>query len=178
MKHTPKILAAAAYVACIVAANYLTAHFELVPAGFGLMVTAGTYAAGLALLARDLVQDTAGRGVVLVLIVVGAALSAVLAGPQLAIASGVAFLIAETADMAVYTPLRRRGWVKAVVASNVVGGLIDTVVFLWLAGFGVTWPSVAGQMLGKAVWATLIPVVAVWMWRRVVLRQPLHSTGA
>jgi uncharacterized PurR-regulated membrane protein YhhQ (DUF165 family) len=178
MNRTPKILAAVAYVACIVAANYLTAHFGMVPAGFGLMVTAGTYAAGLALLARDLVQDTAGRGAVLLLIGVGAALSAVLAGPQLAIASAAAFLVSETADMAVYTPLRRRGWVKAVVASNVVGGLLDTLVFLQLAGFGLTWSSVAGQLLGKAVWATLIPVLAVWMWRRVVLRQPLHSTGA
>lgn len=50
-----------AYVAAIVGANYLTAHYGLVPVLPGLLVTAGTYSAGLALLARDAVQDTAGR---------------------------------------------------------------------------------------------------------------------
>ena len=50
-------IATLAYAASIVAANYLTAHYGLVPAGFGLLVTAGTYAAGFALLARDFVQS-------------------------------------------------------------------------------------------------------------------------
>lgn len=171
-------LALAAYVACIVLANMLTDAFGMVPVGFGLAATAGTYAAGLALLARDFVQDTAGRRAVVAAIVVGALLSAWLSTPQLAVASGVAFLVAELADMGVYTPLRERGWARAVIASNTVGTAIDTVLFLWLAGFPLTWGSMGGQMAGKLLWATLLPVLIVTVVRRVVLRESVHHAGA
>jgi uncharacterized PurR-regulated membrane protein YhhQ (DUF165 family) len=158
----------AAYVACIVLANVLTARFGMVPVGFGLLATAGTYAAGLALLARDVVQDVAGRRAVLGAVIVGAGLSAWLSTPQLAVASGAAFLIAELADMGVYTPLRRKGWARAVLASNAVGAVVDTVVFLWLAGFPLTVAALGGQMAGKLLWATLVPVVLMLVVRRVV----------
>lgn len=48
--------AAGAYIGAIVAANYLTARYGMVAVLPGLTVTAGTYAAGLALLARDVLQ--------------------------------------------------------------------------------------------------------------------------
>jgi uncharacterized PurR-regulated membrane protein YhhQ (DUF165 family) len=156
-----RVGAIAGYVGAIVAANWLTAHYGLVPVLPGLLVTAGTYAAGAALLLRDVAQDAAGRVAVLAAIVVGGAMSWVMASPPLATASVAAFLIAELADMALYTPLRRRGWARAVVASNTVGALLDTLVFLWLAGFGLTVTSVAGQLVGKVIWATLIPVLIV-----------------
>src|SRR2546426_2327420 len=54
------VLLAVAYLAAIVLANWATAAHGLVPAGFGLLVTAGTYAAGLTLAVRDAVQDAAG----------------------------------------------------------------------------------------------------------------------
>lgn len=171
--------ALAAYVACIVLANVATTYLGFVPVvpGLALTVTAGTYMAGLALLARDVVQDTAGRGSVLAAIAVGAAASWWLATPELALASGAAFLLAESADMAIYTPLRRKGWARAVLTSNVVGAFLDTVIFLTLAGFPV-WANVPGQMIGKVVWASLIPVAAVVVVRRVVLRQPVNAEGA
>jgi uncharacterized PurR-regulated membrane protein YhhQ (DUF165 family) len=178
MHRLPAILASLAYIAVIIAANWLTATYGLIPIGFGLMATAGTIAAGLALLLRDLVQDATGRLLVIALIITGAALSAWLANPALAIASGVAFLLSELADFAVYTPLRRRSWTKAVIASNTVAAPIDTVIFLWLAGFPLTWPVIAGQLVGKLVWATLLPVAATWGVRRVVSRQRQQPTGA
>ena len=51
----------------------------------------------------------------------------------LVLASGVAFLLSEFADLGVYTPLARRRLVLAVVASSVVGLVVDSIVFLWLA---------------------------------------------
>lgn len=149
-----------AYVSCIVLANYLTDEYGLISVGFGLSATAGTYAAGAALLARDVVQDTLGRVGVLVGIALGAALTYVIS-PALATASAVAFLLAELADMAVYTPLRSKGWAKAVLASNVVGAVVDTYVFLWLAAFPITADAVSGQLLGKLLWATMVPVALV-----------------
>lgn len=165
-----RTLAIVAYLGTIVAANYLTATYGLVPIGFGLMVTAGTVAAGASLLARDVVQDTAGRRAVLACIVAGALLSWALTTPALALASGVAFLLAEGADLAVYTPLRRRGWARAVLASNTAGAIVDTFVFLTLAGFPLTVGVVVGQLVGKLVWATLLPVAVVVAGRYLLRR--------
>jgi uncharacterized PurR-regulated membrane protein YhhQ (DUF165 family) len=152
------------YFATIVAANWLTAEYGLVPVGFGLLATAGTYAAGAAFVARDTLQDTAGRLVALGALVAGAALSWVVASPQLALASAVAFGFSELADMAIYTPLRKRGYIRAAVASNVVGSVVDTFVFLWLAGFGLAPLIVTGQLVGKA-WITLGVVMTVALLR-------------
>ena len=44
-----------------------------------------------------------------------------------------AFLVSELADLAVYEPIRKRGWLPAVVASNIVGICVDSALFLWLA---------------------------------------------
>lgn len=167
--------AAAAFLGCIVAANVLTAEYGMVGVGFGLIATAGTWTAGLALLARDAVQDTAGRLAVAGCIVIGALLSAALSNPALALASAAAFAISETADMLIYTPLRKRGWARAVVASNIVGSLVDTVVFLGLAGFPI-WLALPGQMLAKttATAAVVLPVVVA----RAVLRNRQRPVGA
>jgi uncharacterized PurR-regulated membrane protein YhhQ (DUF165 family) len=155
-------LAAAVYVGTVVAANVMTANLGLVqlPAT-GLLVTAGTFAAGLSLIARDWVQQTARRWwAVPVLIVVAALVSAVTATPALAVASGVAFLVAEVVDWGVFTPLRGRSLPLAVVVSSLVAAPVDTVLFLHLAGFPVTWEAVAGQVLVKTVMAL---AVAVWL---------------
>lgn len=166
-----------AYAAAIVAANYLTAHHGLVPVGFGLTATAGTYAAGCALMLRNIVQDTLGRRAVIASIVLGATLSA-LTSPSLAVASGVAFGAGELADMTVYTPLRRHGWARAVVPASLLGALVDTLLFLDLAGFPVTARGIAGQLVGKtwAVWAPLAVVTLVrWSRRGVVSRDTVGA---
>lgn len=149
------------YVGSIVAANWLTARYGLVPVWPGLLTTAGTYAAGAALLLRDAVQETAGRWAVFAAIVAGGAISWLMSTPDLALASTVAFAVAELADFAVYTPLRDRGWARAVLASNTVGAVLDTLLFLTLAGFPLTASIVSGQLVGKLLWATLLPVLAV-----------------
>jgi uncharacterized PurR-regulated membrane protein YhhQ (DUF165 family) len=160
-----------------VLANAATAVYGLVPAGFGLTVTAGTYAAGLALAVRDAVQDTAGSRLAVVLVVFGCIASALLTDGWIALASGVAFLLAELLDMAVYTPLRRRGRRRAVALSNAVGAMADTVVFLLVAGFPVTGASVGGQLLVKAVWVTGVFLVVVEVARRALPRDRVIGTG-
>lgn len=147
----PRLLtatAAALFLACILAANYVTTEYGMVPVGFGLMATAGTYFAGLTFVLRDSIQDGYGKTATLALIVVGAALSYLISDPFIALASGVAFLCAELADLLIYTPLRGRGYVRAAAASNVVGAFVDTVLFLWIAGFPIR-DAIAGQMVGK-----------------------------
>ena len=153
----------AAYIGAIVAANWLTNHYGLMPVGFGLTATAGTYCAGMALMLRNLVQDAVGRKGVVAAIVAGAALSA-LTSPALAVASGVAFGVSELADTAAYTPLRRHGWARAVIPASLLGALLDTLLFLSIAGFPVTTPGVMGQLVGKT-WAVWLPVLLVTAYR-------------
>ncbi|MGC2156996.1 MAG: VUT family protein, partial [Pseudolabrys sp.] len=96
-------------------------------------------------------------------IIVGAAISAGLAPPSLVVASAAAFLLSEFADFAVYTPLARRRLVAAVVASSVVGLVVDSIVFLWLA-FG-SLEFLIGQIIGK-LWMVLLATPFVVYLRR------------
>jgi uncharacterized PurR-regulated membrane protein YhhQ (DUF165 family) len=90
------------------------------------------------------------------LVPVGFGLSWLVADPKFAVASAAAFGLSELADFAVYTPLRKRGWLTAVIASNIVGLIVDSLLFLWLA-FG-SLDFLAGQLVGKA-WMTALAVV-------------------
>ena len=167
------IVFVALFALTIPAANWLIGHAGtvcqpagpcLVPVAPGLMAPSGVIMAGAALVLRDLVQRRLGAAASSLAILVGAILSAALAPPALVIASAAAFLLSEFADLAVYTPLVRRGLIVAVVASSVVGLVVDSVVFLWLA-FG-SHDFLLGQIVGKA-WMVLlsIPFVA-WLQRR------------
>lgn len=163
-------VALAVYIGAILAANILSAHYGLVSVGFGLLVSAGTYAAGFALLSRDFVHRYLGLPAVLAGILVGLFLSWFLATPALAMASATAFLIAEVADLLVFLWIRPRGFVRAALASNIVSAPVDTVLFLWIAGFPLMYESIVGQMVGKILWATMVPLLVFVMIRAVVRR--------
>jgi len=175
MNRTAAALATVSYITAVVLANVLTDRLGLVTAGFGLMVTAGTYAAGAALLARDFVHRYAGIWFVLGCIAVAGVLSWLLASPALAVASTVAFTAAELVDLAVFTPLRDRiGFAGSALISNVVSAPVDTVLFLTIAGFPLTWQAVTGQFVAKVLWATLLPL-AVWVAVTVRSRRELAA---
>lgn len=154
------------------AANWMIGHVGtlclanapcLVPVAPGLMAPSGVVMIGLALVLRDLVQRRLGARFGIAAIVVGAALSALVAPPSLVVASAAAFLVSETADFLVYTPLSRRRLIAAVVLSSVIGLIIDSIVFLWLA-FG-SLDFLLGQVIGKA-WMVLLAIPFVAYLRR------------
>lgn len=157
----------AAYIAAIPAANYLIQHVGtvclpdgpcLLPVWPGILAPSGVILAGLALVLRDLVQRTMGLNWSVAAIGVGAALSALLAPPALVAASTASFLLSELADLLVYTPLQKRGLVRAVVASSVIGLAIDSSVFLWLA-FG-SLAHIEGQIIGK-LWMVALAAITL-----------------
>ncbi len=156
------IITVIGYIATVFAANWAIDRFGAVPVGFGLIAPAGVYFAGLAFTLRDITQDTLGRSWVLIAILVGALLSAIVS-TQFALASATAFLFSELFDFAVYTPLRERNWIGAVLASNVVGLVTDSILFLWIA-FG-SLDYLNGQIVGKT-WMTLLAVGVLLVWRR------------
>lgn len=170
------IVAAAFFIATVWAANYAVKEWGFVSVGFGLEAPAGVYFAGLAFTLRDAVHRTLGRTVVIGCIGAGAALSYLLEANtsipggvfSLAIASGVAFLVSELLDLAVYEPVRRHGWMPAVIFSNVCGILADSALFLWLA-FG-SLEFFWGQVIGKA-WMTALAVLAIYVLQRTAFRR-------
>lgn len=174
-----KWTALAVYAASIPAANRLIRSVgpvvlpdgtHLAPVGFGLLAPSGVYAAGVAFVARDVVQRAAGRRWALGAIALGTLLS-VLVSPSLALASGSAFLLSELADFAVYTPLQRRRFVLAVFASGVVGSLVDSLLFLSIAGIPLG-RALPGLLLGK-LWVQLLAVpVAAWLRLRLPAEEP------
>lgn len=156
----------------IPAANWMIGHVGtvcvpngpcLVPVAPGIMAPSGVLMVGAALVLRDLVQRRLGVEFGLGAIAAGAAISAGLAPPSLVLASATAFFLSEFADFAVYTPLARRRLVVAVVASSMVGLIVDSIVFLWLA-FG-SLEFLLGQIVGK-LWMVLLAVPFVAYLRR------------
>ncbi len=135
----------------------------LLPVLPGLMAPSGVAMIGVALVLRDLVQRRLGLGYSAAAVVFGAVLSAAIAPAALVLASGIAFLLSELADLAVYTPLARRRLVGAVLASSLVGLVVDSIVFLWLA-FG-SLQFLPGQIVGKA-WMVLLSIPFVFYLRR------------
>lgn len=157
-----RLIALAAFIATVFGANWALANFGIVPIGFGLSAPAGVFFAGLAFSARDWLHEMGGRLWVVGAILAGAFLSWWIE-PTFAVASGVAFMLSEFLDFMVYTPLRKRGWMRAVAASNVVGTVADSVLFLLLA-FG-SLQFIEGQIVGKT-YMTILAIAAVWLYRR------------
>jgi queuosine precursor transporter len=164
-------VALALFALTIPAANWMIGHVGtvcppqspcLVPVAPGLMAPSGVVMIGLALVLRDVVQRRLGFAAALGAVVAGAALSALLAPPAIVVASAAAFLLSELADLLVYTPLQRRSFVLAVVLSSLIGLVVDSAVFLYLA-FG-SLDFLLGQIVGKA-WMVLLALPFVW-WLR------------
>ena len=166
--------ALALYVACAPAANWMMTTVgidtgngpRVLPVGWGLVAPSGVLIIGLALGLRDIVQDAFGGRVVAVAMAVGTVVSGLVAVPAVAIASATGYALGEMADYAVYAPLRRRQQrIAGIVASGVVGAIVDSAVFLWIA-FG-SMEYVAGQVIGKIEMTIAVAVVA-WGWTRAV----------
>lgn len=148
-----------AYLLSIPFANWLienlgTVRFpggpHVIPVGFGYEAPSGVLAIGFALFARDYVQQRLGKSFALGAISTGVILS-VFVNKDLALASGLAFAFGELADFAVYTPIRKKNIFLAVFLSGIVGGIIDSLIFLQIAFGSIDYWQ--GQVIGKTLMA-------------------------
>lgn len=147
----------AAYIAAVIAANLLTAHYA--PADIGpFLVTWGTWMIGATFILRDLLQRAHGRTVAYIAIATGLAASAAtsraLEDPLwITAASAAAFAISETADTETYTRIRARLSTR-IAASGAVAVPLDTIVFATIGlsplttGY-VPWASMPNLILGQ-----------------------------
>ena len=165
-----------AFAATVVGANWAILTFRTpegvpaVPIGFGLSAPASVYFVGLAFTFRDGLRERLGFRGALVAIAVGGLLSYVLEVRQggdpvarIALASMAAFLVSETSDALVYERLREYSRLLGIVASNTVGVIVDSALFLFLA-FG-SLEFLEGQVVGKS-YMTLFVVVLIVAWSR------------
>jgi len=159
------------YVGSIAGANWMIAHIghqvqgaHELPVGFGLQAPSGVYMAALTFVARDIVQRLAGLRAGLVAILLGAVISWGVASAALALASGATFLLSESCDFAVYTPLQVKNFPLAVVGSGLVSDGVDSTVFLLLAGIPLS-VALPGQLVGKA-WVVLAGGLLAALLRR------------
>ena len=166
----------ALFALSIPAANWMIGNFGtfcvpegpcLIPVAPGITAPSGVLMVGAALVLRDLVQRSLGFKWALGAVLVGATLSGLVATQALVIASATAFLLSELADLLVYTPLQKKGLTRAVVASSVVGLIVDSIVFLYLA-FG-SLDYISGQIIGK-MWMVLLAIPVIHFLRSLETR--------
>lgn len=144
----------------------------LVQYGLGKWLTWGALTYPFAFLVTDLVNRLAGPGAARRVVVMGFVLGLFCSfvgtqidgefGPlvtlRIAIGSGVAFLVAQLLDVAIFHSLRRGAWWKAPVVSSFLGSMVDTALFFFIAfsgalsfllpGVDVGWANETVPLLG------------------------------
>ncbi|MEM6938981.1 MAG: queuosine precursor transporter [Pseudomonadota bacterium] len=136
--HLPGILAMAAIV---VASNILVQFL------YGDWLTYGAFTYPLAFLVTDVMNrvygSAAARRVVLVGFAVGLICSLIgtqiigefgpLVTLRIAIGSGIAFLVAQLTDVAIFAAIKDSRWWRAPLISTIIGSTLDTVLFFSIA---------------------------------------------
>ncbi|MBL1431734.1 MAG: VUT family protein [Robiginitomaculum sp.] len=115
-----------------------------------------TIVTGLVLVVRDFAQREIGHKV-LIAMMIALGLTAVLAGPKLALASGAAFAISELVDWSLFTFTKFRLSTR-VFLSSLIAAPIDSAVFLLGAGF-FTIANLVMSIIGKMVGAIFVALV-------------------
>jgi queuosine precursor transporter len=127
-----------------------------------------TIVTGLVLVVRDFAQREIKHWI-LGAMVVGLALSTLTAWPVIVVASGVAFLISETADWAVYT-FSKRPLSQRILISSAVGAPIDQIAFIGLASLVVpgifAWGTILTGIISKLIGAYVVSRIVARQERR------------
>lgn len=145
---------AVAYVSLVVLANWLASRYVIHVPFTPYLAPAGVLCIGGVLVIRDWLQQLRGLRWALPLMLVAGAASygiGMAAGwtslQKIAVASVAAFLVSETVEAVVFTPLRNRNLTLGVALSATVGNAIDSYLFLALA-FG-SQAFFLGNFIGK-----------------------------
>lgn len=144
----------AVYVGLAVLANWLASKYVWQVPFTPYVAPAGVFCIGVILVLRDWFQQLTSLRFTLLLVPIGGGVSyaiGVLAGfgslQTIAVASFLAFCISESAEVAVFTPIRKRNLALGVALSGTVGTAIDSFVFIWLAWSAIKFPGATHQQL-------------------------------
>jgi uncharacterized PurR-regulated membrane protein YhhQ (DUF165 family) len=157
--------ASALYVGLIPLINWSFAHVPTFPIAEGLgggVFQPLAVVTGLVLVVRDFAQRELGHWVFAAM-AVGLLFSAMTTPLAIVAASGIAFLISEIADWAVYT-FTKRPLSQRVLLSSAIGAPLDSAIFLYGANmvtpgvfaWGTAITSIVSKLLGAVVVAAII----------------------
>ena len=129
-----------------------------------------TVVTGLVLVVRDFAQREIKHWIFAAM-VAGLALSTLTAWPVIVVASGVAFLVSETVDWAVYT-FSNRQLSQRILISSCISAPVDQVLFIGLASFVVpgifAWGTILTGVASKLVGAYIVSRVVAAQERRTL----------
>lgn len=115
-------------------------------------------------LSNRLYGPVRARRVVYVGFILAVVLSAWLASPRIALASGTAFLVSQLMDVAIFDRLRARRWWQPPLVSSVLGSLVDTALFFSLAFYATDMPWVT-LAIGDYAVKVAIALLLLLPWR-------------
>ena len=145
-----------AMIAVVVSANFLV---QIPVPGLEEYLTWGAVIFPFAFLVNDLTNRLLGpakaRRTVAVGAVAGVALSAILADPRIALASGAAFVAGQLLNIYIFNRLRDAAWWKSPVVSSTLGSVIDTYLFFFVAFYGVPFMMEKVSYAPIPLWASL-----------------------
>jgi uncharacterized PurR-regulated membrane protein YhhQ (DUF165 family) len=147
------------YIALIVFVNWTFDAVPLVDLPGGEKWPPAAVITGLVFVARDFAQREIGHKVIGAMLLAGA-ISYFMAGPVVAAASVIAFLVSEFADWSIYSFTGRK-FSERILISSAVSTPLDSLVFLYLIG-AASATGVALMTASKMVGAFLI----WWLVRR------------
>ena len=162
-------LAIAVYLGAIVAGNMLAGHY-----GPWVTPVVGFFLIGLDLTLRDILhQGWSDRGVLrrnmLVLIIAGSALTLAVcwSARRIALASTAAFSAEAAMATLIYSWCTRWPCLWKINAANLVGGLVDSLVFPTLA-FGMFLPGVTAAQWGTKFAGGFVWALILTRWKKKV----------
>jgi uncharacterized PurR-regulated membrane protein YhhQ (DUF165 family) len=153
----------ALYLGAVITANLLSAHF-----GPSISIVNAFFLIGLTLTVRDRAHDLFEHHrfwKLAALILAGSVVSLALGAGRVAIASAVAFAVAEGADAILYHAMRRWRWLARSNGSNLLGAALDSLIFPTIAFGGVLWAITGGQFLAKFAGGFLFSLLLVGLRR-------------
>jgi queuosine precursor transporter len=147
------------YVALIVAVNYGFTVAPLVKLPDGTLWPPMSLVVGFIFVVRDFAQREIGHKILFAMLV-GAALSYVMAAPFVAIASAAAFLVSELMDWLIYS-VTKRPLSSRILYSSLLATPVDSAVFLYgLGAFSIV--GVITMTVSKLIGALIV----WWLIRR------------
>jgi len=162
-------------------AAVVTASNVLVQYAINDWLTWGAFTYPVAFLVTDLTNRRLGpssaRRVVYTGFALAVVLSAALATPRIAAASGTAFLVAQLLDVAVFDRLRQRVWWLPPLVSSLLGSVVDTVLFFAIAFAGTGLPWVTWAIGDFAVKVAMAGVLLLPFRGLLRLTAPISTAG-
>lgn len=150
-----KIVLSLIYICIIIIANLTATMFISLPFGLGI-ISYATLIFGIVFTLRDRLHVYGKRWVYIVILMSGClsmVANIISETPiRIVIASFIALCLSEFADTEVFAYLKQKSWLIRVLTSNAISVPLDTLIFNFLAFYGVSTIALDQVILGEMVW--------------------------